>query len=198
MGIGTNVRGRATRRALFDAAKRLFVEQGYAAVSHADIAAEAGIGRTTFYEHFASKEELLVKLVERELPDLVEEMLASIDPELDPEEELVELTKRMIEFVATDHLGLILHTEVPKLSAESQAAIARSHAGLAEAFVRVYREGVAAGRFRPMEPELAGRLIDHVIMAAGRVVMDAPDPRARVAEVAETTASFLLEGLRSR
>ena len=48
--------------ALLDAARDLIAEIGYSEMSHADIAAIVGIGRTTFYEHFSSKEDVLVEL----------------------------------------------------------------------------------------------------------------------------------------
>ncbi len=195
MAAGSNIRGRTTRDALFDAAKRLFAEVGYAKTSHADISALAGIGRTTFYEHFSSKEELLVKLVERDLPELMDEIIAAVDEDLPPDRRLAELTARMVEFVATDHLGLILHTEVPRLSLEAQAAIARTHAGMAETIMEIYLEGVEQGRFRRMPPMLAGRLVEQTIMTGGRVVMDTDEPKQHVHAIADATAEFLVSGL---
>lgn len=194
---GEGGRGEGTRDALFEAAKELFREYGYARVSHADITAEAGIGRTTFYEHFTSKEDLLVQLVERDLPALIDEILGSVDPALTPDVRLRELTVRVVEFVGTDHIGLILHTEVPKLSLESQAAIARTHSGLATEFMDIYQGGVAAGTFTEIPPMLAGRLIESTMMTGGRVVMDLTDPKAHVHSVADATAAFLVNALRA-
>ncbi len=185
-----------TRDALFEAAKRLFAELGYARTSHADIAFEAGIGRTTFYEHFASKEDLLVQLVERDLPALLDEKIKTVDAGLIPGEQLRELSALMVEFVGTDHIGLILHTEVPRLSLEAQAAIARSHSGMSGAFMAVYRSGVEANEFRDMPPLLAGRLIEQTIMTGGRVLMDSEDPKQHVHEIARLTADFLVNALR--
>jgi AcrR family transcriptional regulator len=186
---------RDTRDALFEAAKKLFEEFGYARTSHADIAFEVGIGRTTFYEHFASKEDLLVKLVEQELPVLIDGIIADVDPALDPRRALYQLTSRMVEFLGTDNVGLILHTEVPKLSLEAQAAIARAHGGMSKAFMTVYRDGVVSGAFRELPPPLAGRLIEQTIMTGGRVLMDSDDPKQHVHETAEITADFLVHAL---
>lgn len=191
----TTDRAQVRRDSLFEAAKRLFEEIGYARTTHADIAHEAGMGRTTFYEHFASKEDLLVQLVERDLPDLLEKQLGSVDSSLAPPEQLRELTVRMVEFLGTDNFGLILHSELPKLSLDAQAAIAGVHAGMSGAFTDIYRAGVSQGSFRSLPPQLAGRLIEQTVMTGARVVMASEDPKQDVHEVAEETARFLVSAL---
>jgi AcrR family transcriptional regulator len=49
-----------TRRALLTAFIELVLERGYAAIGIADIVERADIGRSTFYAHFRSKDELLI------------------------------------------------------------------------------------------------------------------------------------------
>jgi AcrR family transcriptional regulator len=49
------------QRALRAAALRLFTEHGYAAVSIEQIAAAAGVGRTTFFNYFPSKEAVVLE-----------------------------------------------------------------------------------------------------------------------------------------
>lgn len=188
--------GDATKDQLFDAAADLFREYGYAETSHADISAEADIGRTTFYEHFASKEDLLVQLVQRDLPVLIDEILADIKPGLAPDIRLRELTIRFVEFVGTDHLGLILHTEVPRLTVDAQQAIAGSHEALSNEVMDIYRKGVEGGVFVALPGPVVGRLIQETMMAGGRTVMDLPEPKQHVHEIADATAGFLVNGLR--
>jgi AcrR family transcriptional regulator len=185
----------STRDAMLDAARDLIAEIGYAHMSHADITASVGMGRTTFYEHFASKEDLLIALVKRDLPPLTIEILQSVDSELAPDERLHQLGYRMVEFVGTDHIGLILHTEVPRLSPEAQRAIAEAHGGIANEFASIYRAGVASGVFRPIPPQLAGRMMEQIIMTGGKVVMDARDPAGEVGEIAASTADILVAAL---
>ena len=185
----------ATRRKLLEAALEQFAEYGYQGTSHADVAAAAGIGRTTFYEYFASKEELLVYLVATRVPELTVELVAAVPGDIGPDEQMAELTARMIEFVGTDHLGLLLHQEVPRLSDSAQGEIAEAHRPLSGAFGQIYQQGVADGLFRAMPPRLAGRLIYEVIMTAGREVMDAPDPKQDVHEIVDAAVAFLLAGL---
>lgn len=185
-----------TKDQLFDAAVLLFREMGYETTSHADISAEADIGRTTFYEHFASKEDLLVQLVQRDLPVLIDDMLAEVDHDLPAGVRLRALTVRFVEFVGTDHLGLILHTEVPRLSTDAQVAIAVSHQALSKEVMDIYRTGLVAGEFAEFPGPVIGRLIQESMMAGGRLVMDLPEPKQHVHEIAEATAAFLVNGLR--
>lgn len=177
---------------MLDAAKELIGELGYAQMSHADITAAVGIGRTTFYEHFSSKEDILIALVRRDLPPLTIEILESVDADLPPDERLFKLTSEMVRFVGTDHLGLILHTEVPRLSPEAQRQIADAHGGIAHEFASIYRQGVTDGVFRMIPPRLAGRMMEQIMMTGGKVVMDAPDPSGEVAEIADETARILI------
>src|SRR5258708_40370220 len=53
-----------TREKLFEAAARVFEEQGIGGVSIEAIAATAGFSRGAFYSNFASKEELIIAMLE--------------------------------------------------------------------------------------------------------------------------------------
>ncbi len=186
----------AMRDKLFDAARELIGQLGYSEMSHADLTALVGIGRTTFYEHFSSKEDLLVQMVRRDLPPIVTEIVESIDPSLPPDGRLHELARRMVEFVGTDHMGLILHTEVPHLSPEAQEAIAEAHTSLALSFASTYREGLESGVFRSVPRRLAGRMMEQMIMTGGQAVMDSDDPVRAVADVARHTADMVVAAFR--
>lgn len=184
--------------ALLDAARDLIAEIGYSEMSHADITATVGIGRTTFYEHFSSKEDVLVELVRRDLPPKTEEIINSVDVDLSPDARLAALARGMVRYVGTDHIGLILHTEVPHLTPDAQHSIAEAHRGLTSEFAGVYREGLAAGLFRDIPPRFAGRMMEQIIMTGGKAVMESRDPAAEVDGIAADTAELLVAALSTR
>jgi AcrR family transcriptional regulator len=59
-----------TRNALYDALVSLITEKDYEAISLEDILTRSNVGRSTFYSHFRSKDELLERSLER-LRDLL-------------------------------------------------------------------------------------------------------------------------------
>src|ERR1700722_13115888 len=62
-------RTEATRRALLDAARRIFARDGFEAARIEDIAGATGHTRGAFYAHFSSKEDLFFALFEQEAGD---------------------------------------------------------------------------------------------------------------------------------
>ncbi|MEV4605382.1 TetR/AcrR family transcriptional regulator [Neorhizobium sp. LMR1-1-1.1] len=60
----------ATRTALLDAARTLFVEKGYAETATPDIVAAAEVTRGALYHHFADKKALFWAVIESEAKDV--------------------------------------------------------------------------------------------------------------------------------
>lgn len=64
-----------SRDAILQSALALFAQRGYGAVRVEDVARAAGVSRTTFYNHFSEREEILAALFER--------LLGSDEPDAD-------------------------------------------------------------------------------------------------------------------
>ena len=185
-----------TRRQILDAAQDLFSEHGYQDTSLGDIAAFIGIGRTTLYEYFKDKEDLLASLVDETLPEVFPEMATLLNPEDSFIDQLADLTVRLTEWVVTDPtLGLLLHREVPRLSDATQRRIGVAHEDLSKEYARIYRGGVMGGEMRAMPWDLAGRFVQDLVMSASKVLLDSEDPQVRMREVCDSMVDFLKNGI---
>ena len=182
-----------TRRALLEAAHRLIDEAGTAEVPLGEIALGAGVGRTTFYDYFDDRDDVIAALVEEKLPDVVADLIARVPKGLSTSGRLARLASLTVEFVATDRVfGVILHREAGRMGQDAQHRIRHSHSQLATELASIYMTGVEEGVFRPMPGYLAGRLIQDTIMSAARVVID---DDTRLSAVTEGVEAFLLGGL---
>ncbi len=185
-----------TRSAILESAKELIAEHETAEIPLAEVALAAGVGRTTLYDYFTDRDDLIATMVEAELPGVIHDLITDslrIGP---ASERLVDLAVRTVEFVAGDPvLGLILHREAGRMGLEAQQRIRAAHAGLADEMVSLYFQAVADGDFRSMPPDLAGRLIQDTIMSAAKSVISAPDPVDRIGPVTDHLRLFLLGGL---
>lgn len=182
-----------TRAALLDSARDLIEETGTAQMNLGEVALAAGVGRTTFYDYFDDRDDLIASLVEEELPNVLARLIASVSEDLSIPERLSELAARTVEFVATDRVfGVILHREVGLLSQDAQDRILESHVELSTEMADLYRQGVMAGQFRTFSPALAGGLIQDTIMSGARVLIDERD---NLEAVIEGVKSYLLGGL---
>lgn len=188
-----------TRRRLLDSAKELISSAGSAEIPLAEVALAAGVGRTTLYEYFADRDDLIASMVEDELPGVIEDLIDSAVEIGPPSERLLDLAARTVEFVANDPvMGLILHREVGRMGADAQRRIREAHADLSNKMVSLYFEAVERQEFRPMPPDLAGRLIHDTIMSCAKTVIDAANPETRIDSVTENLRIFLGGGLRAR
>mgnify|MGYP001409372751 CR=1 FL=1 len=77
--VAPRARASETRERLLDAAAMLFYEHGFHAIGLDAILEEVGVTKTTFYNHFASKDELIVAVLldrdERDMQAVREEMV---------------------------------------------------------------------------------------------------------------------------
>ena len=180
------------RAQILAAARELLGDTGNADLNLGELAAIADIGRTTLYEYFRDRDDVIASLVEEELPGVIADLMGRVGEEGGGDDRLLRLAELTVEFVATDPvLGVILHREVPRLGFEAQDRIRMAHNDLSTAMVGFYLEAVGAGRFRPMAPDIAGRLIHDTTMSAARAVITAPH---RLPEVTANLRQFLAGG----
>src|ERR1700739_4312500 len=96
MGLRDRKRQR-TREALIGAAMRLFAEKGYELTTVAEIAASAEVSTKTFFNHFASRDEVLFPHLSARIEDAV-----AVIQQRKPAEKLSDVLIRAMEHMLAD------------------------------------------------------------------------------------------------
>lgn len=148
-------RTEATRSALLDAARGLFMERGYADTSTPDICAAAGITRGALYHHFVDKRDLFRHVLERDAAAVAAEIVYATPPAMTPREALIAGSQAYLRAMATPGRTRLLLIEGPAvLGLGELLAIDQAHAA------RSLREGLAAAMNRsPEEVDVLARLL---------------------------------------
>jgi AcrR family transcriptional regulator len=131
MSRSNRERTEQTRQTLMDAARRLFIEKGYAETATPDIVAAAGMTRGALYHHFEDKKALFRAVIEREAADVAEEIERRAKPETEPRAALlagaaayfdamaVAGRTRLLLFEAPAVIGLPAATQIDAENAEA-------------------------------------------------------------------------------
>lgn len=172
-----------TRERLFAALTELMAERGFDAISLADIAAAAGIGRTAVYNHFADKESLLLGFIAHETAQYVgalEEALAGVD---DPVEQLRTYVRQQNQLARVFHLapGPDLRTV---LSRGTQQRLREHVVGVEGILQRILVAGIDAGVFPAQDIRTTVPLV-HACLS-GRGVPDDGPAREQAMRATET------------
>jgi TetR/AcrR family transcriptional repressor of mexJK operon len=112
----------AKRQAILDAAKNLFVRNGYASTSMDAVAAEAGVSKLTVYSHFTDKETLFSAAVVARCEEQVPELFVDLPPNAPVESVLLGIARgfqtliNSPESLELHRLMIALGSQDPKLS----------------------------------------------------------------------------------
>jgi AcrR family transcriptional regulator len=127
-------RTEATRRALLEAALRIFARDGFEASRIEDIAGATGHTRGAFYAHFNSKEDLFFALFEQQAGDRLRDLRSSLERCADSEGRLRALRKFYVAR-ASDRQWAMLSLEFKLFAlrhSKLRARLARTHRRIRE------------------------------------------------------------------
>jgi AcrR family transcriptional regulator len=150
------------RRRLLDAMAHAVAGKGYAAVTIADLAAEARVSKRSFYEHFPDKAACLIALYEAASRQSFEVLRGALDPKRDWHQQLEEALSAYFHALSCNPpLLRTLFIEIVALGPAGLAARRRTTQRFADFIVAVAGPGV------PLEQAIAivGGIHEWVLMA---------------------------------
>jgi AcrR family transcriptional regulator len=190
------------REAILTAARRIFVEEGAAALTMRKIADAIEYSPATIYLHFANREEIALVLVREGFANL----LAAFGPALgvaDPVERIRAIGRAYVEFGLTDpqtyklifmeNADYVYAAMAPGGVDQAEEAGQRAFDVVAEAIA----EAVAAGAFRPVDPQRGAEAIWAAMHGLVSLHITCPVMLADPASVGRLLEEVLIAGLRA-
>jgi len=163
-----------------------------------EIAAEAGVARSTVYVYFANRDELLRACLKRMHDQLLQAIAQAWEASAAPMDRLQILLTGVFEQLDDSPAFLRLALSTQESASQDGAAVGSELAliglNVAGLLTELFEDGVASGLFRPIDSDLAITLIGQQIYGAMSVRAAEPLPRPRH-EVAAEICDFIVHGL---
>ncbi|MEM7719693.1 MAG: TetR/AcrR family transcriptional regulator [Pseudomonadota bacterium] len=147
-----------TKEELRAHARRLFAKHGYEGVSMRDIAGSVGIRQSAIYNHFPSKQHLLVDLMLNHMKRLLDAMQGAVPASGTPVERLI----AFVRFHVTYHIDqpddvFLAYMELRSLDTEGRAAIVPLRDTYEQTLRTILEDGAASGVFTVSENNVVAR-----------------------------------------
>ncbi len=155
------------RHQVFAASMHLFLEKGFQETSMQEIAAAAGMGKSTLYDYFKSKDEVLLSVVEDGVYDLTERARQITSQDLPAAEKIHQVMHAHLEYLLENkELYERMLYEVQRLSPESQRRIQIRRHAFQDLLCKLVEEATREGSYRAVNPLLAARTILAILSPA--------------------------------
>jgi len=174
-------------------AARLFAEDGFAATSVRAVAERARLTKAGLYYHIKEKEDLLYRICEQSIADILDGARAALARAGDPAAQLGALVRNHCEFFFRHpHNLTVLNRDMGALTGQQREAIRALESDYLDLIRDVFRAGQRQGRFRALDATVSAfgllgvlNTLDRWYDAAGPV-----KPEALVQQI----ETFLMQG----
>ena len=183
------------REAIRDHAVHLFGKQGYTGTSMRDIASAVGVLPGSLYTHIASKEALLVEIVNDGIGRFIDRVAPFITADGSPETRLRAMIVAHVEVVA-DHpeRSLVVFHQWRFLGDENLPFAVQRRREYERCFIDVVEQGIADGS---LKSDINPRIAVLTILGALNWTPEwlSPDGRLSPSEIGDLMAGTLLGGI---
>lgn len=184
------------RAAVLAAARRVFAGRGYHRAGVADICAELGIARGTFYRYFDGKREVFQAVLADVMAEVVG-VVRPIDVTAPIPAQIRANVDRLVRAITAEDVCRVLFAEAQGLDDESDEALRTFYAGALGRIEAALRTGQALGVVGPGDVHLRARcvlgLLKEPVLQAS-LFREPLDPDALVAELLAVLTRGIVRG----
>jgi AcrR family transcriptional regulator len=171
-----------TRAALQKEAMRLFLKQGFAETTIEEIAAAAEVSPSTFFNYFASKEDLILQ---DDLDPVIITAFNAQPPELGPVAALRAAMSSTFSAITPEEMAMVRQrTELVQRDPDVRAAMLSQFAGMVEQIAEVLAPRTARPSTDFAVRNLAGAVVGVLMSSVLAAVTDRDADLTRLADVA--------------
>jgi TetR/AcrR family transcriptional regulator, cholesterol catabolism regulator len=144
------------RNQILEATAGLFLEKGFYETPMHEVAKAAGIGKSTLYDYFSSKDEIIVYAIENSLKEVTQRARAIIGQDTDAKSRLRHLMHMHLNHLLNNRAFFLrLTVEAGRLNRESQDRIQVKRHAYQDMLQDLIEEGITEGSFRPVNAAVA-------------------------------------------
>ncbi len=155
------------RHQVFASSMHLFLEKGFQETKMEEIAAAAGMGKSTLYDYFKTKDDILLSVVEDGIFDLTEQARQIASQDLPAAEKIHRVMHAHLEYLLENRAFYErMIYEVQRLGPESQRRIQVQRHAYQDLLCSLVEAATREGAFRPVNPLLAARTILAILSPA--------------------------------
>lgn len=182
----------ARQREIVDIAMGMFRDKGFRRTSMREIAKAAEMGKSSLYDFFKTKDEILVFALEADMSDIIERARAIAGLDAPADVRLKKIMEANLGFMRKNG-ALIpwMNAETRFLGEEYQKRLQAKHYAYQDTVKSVIEDGICQGRFRGVNALLAARtLINSMI-----TVLYTTRPTGSAEEMLDEVTGFILDGI---
>jgi AcrR family transcriptional regulator len=180
------------RREIAYVAADLIFKKGFNETSVSQIAKAAGIGKSTLYDFFSTKDEIILLLMDEPLAEMTHRAEAIIASDDSVANRLNQVMHMHLDILMRDRAFILkLAFEAQRLSLEAQQKYQVKRYTYQDLIVGLVEEGIADGSFR----EIDAAMVMKILLASMSSVVYTTRPAGTPQEMLDKVLDMLLSGL---
>jgi len=183
------------RHEIFQSSVALIFQQGFAATSMQEIAHAAGVGKSTLYDYFPTKDHVLLFVFEEELEMLQEQAEDIAAQDIPVQEKLGKILETHLDFlIRNKDFNREISLQAFRLEQLGQRRILKKRYAYQDLLRSILEQGVKEGVFRPVNPRLSVRLLISMV----EVLVYTTRPTGTPQEMLSDALDIFMNGIKSQ
>lgn len=182
------------RHEIFNSSVELFIKKGFRETSMREIAEAAGMGKSSLYDYFKTKDEILLWFVEDAAGDLNTAARKIVDQPISAVERLRQIMLHQLNYlISQKEFYLKISFEVQRLDLESQRRIQAKRHAYQDLICHLIDQGTQEGVFRPVDSLLVARTLITILSPTVFTTRPTGTPE----EMFNTAFDIILKGIQA-